>query len=611
MPEFPMDANQQAATRPAGGPPFRHHGSRVLGVLAVAGLMAAGVALIPDGVLTSLGAKLSPDGEISATLIPVLRRLCMLMGMVAGALVAGLVLEWRSVVIGVAVVGVRLYREWGWMTGAWRFHWRRLSWTERVTIVVLLAIGTGIRLWYLEQPMRFDEATTVTMYASSPWYLGLANYSSPNNHLLNTLLVRMCILLADNREWVVRLPALTAGLACLPLIYFYARLMYSRSAALVALAWLAVSLPFIDMSTNARGYTMVAGAGLVSHISIFYIFRRNYFWAALLNALAIGLGLLAVPVAILFVGSGVLWALLEARRQYKDKRLRRFTVFAYGGSVCAGGGIALAGYVPMLLVLGPQWLFANQWVTPRNFVVFLHRMPVRIGAFLHYNVQTFPVPVVVVLGLAAAGYLLHWRRIEKTGISLPFVLAAVCGMVLMLTRRYPLWGLSPMWMLLAAVLVAAVSAGFTHLAAKVCGSRGMQAISVVAALGLAGTGAWNLIRANPEQTMDSAGGYILNDIRPVARYLAEHAAPGDEILTTSALVVYQYYALRYGADHLNWSWDGNGRRRVYVLKTPFPDLCYEQAMWQHLNELRIMSTNDLTSVGEIHGHSLWWAEVEP
>ena len=606
-----MEADKQNGQKSAGGKGRRGHWVRALLVAAAAAAVAGGAAALPESRLESLGGQLAPDGQISAALVMVLRRTLMLSGALAGALAAGLIVGWRQIRRGLQAVGRRLRQEGNWLADAARFHWRRLSRAEFIAMAILMACGVGIRLWYLEQPMRFDEATTVTLYASSPWYLGLANYSQPNNHLLNTLLVRMCMLAVGNREWVIRLPALLAGLLCLPVIYFYARLMYSRSAALLALAWLAVSLPFVDMATNARGYSMVACCGLISHICIYYILRRNYLWAAIFNALAIGLGLMAVPVAILYVGSGGVWAVLESRRLLRAGRLNRFAVLAYAVSVGAGGVIALAGYAPMLLALGPKWLFANQWVYPLDWSVFMQRLPLKLLAFARYNAQGFPRLVAALLLLGAAGYGLFWRRIEKTGISLPGILAGVCGLVLVLNRRFPLWGLSPMWMVLEAVLYAAVAAGFAYLIARLCGSRTAFVIALMAALAFSGTGAWKLVHANPVQTMSSAGVYILADIQPVARFLADRAAPGDEILTTSAHVVYQYYASRHGADQLNWSWDGRGRRRVFVLETPTPDLCYAQAMWHRLNEIGIMTTNDLAPAGEILGHRLWQAEVGP
>ena len=606
-----MEADKQNGRESTGGKGRHGYLWRALLIAAAAVAVAVGVAAIPEARLESLGGRLSPDGEIGAALVAVLRRTLMLFGAVAGALAAGLFAGWRRIWRGLQAGSRRLRREGGWLAGAARFHWRRLSRAEFIVILVLMAAGIGIRLWYLEQPMRFDEATTVTLYASSPWYLGLADYSQPNNHLLNTLLVRMCMLAGGSREWVIRLPALLAGLLCLPLIYVYARLMYSRSAALLALAWLAVSLPFVDMSTNARGYTMVACGGLLSHICIYYILRRGYLWAAILNALAIGLGLVAVPVAILYVGSGLVWAALECRRQHREGRLSRLAAWAYLASVGAGGLIALAGYAPMLLTLGPKWLVANQWVYPLEWPVFLQRLPRKLLHFARYNAQALPHWMAALLLLGAAGYGLFWRRIEKTGISLPGIMAGICGLVLVLNHRFPLWGLSPMWMTLEAVLYAAMAAGFTCLLARFCGARHALRIALLAALALSGTGIWNLVRASPGQTMDSAGGYILADIRPVARFLADRAAPGDEILTTSARVVYQYYALRHGADQLNWSWDGQGRRRVFVLETPTPDLCYEQAMWHRLNEIGIRTTNDLVPAGEILGHRLWQAEVGP
>ena len=59
--------------------------------------------------------------------------------------------------------------------------------------------------------MRYDEALTFNEFASRPLYYGLSYYPDPNNHLLNTLLMHLAFLGLGNQPWVLRLPALAAG----------------------------------------------------------------------------------------------------------------------------------------------------------------------------------------------------------------------------------------------------------------------------------------------------------------------------------------------------------------------------------------------------------------
>ena len=570
-----------------------------------------GVSAFPDHWVREIGGMLSPRGAISDSFVPVFRDVLIVLGGVVGAGLLGAALWSRSLCRWAARSFRRILREADGCAKSLAFHLRRTTFLEYAGLSALMAIGVGIRLWYVNQPMRFDEATTVMLYANSPWYIGLANYSMPNNHLLNTLLVRFSLWMGGDREWVIRLPALLAGLLCLPLTYVYARRMYSRETALLALAWLCVSLPFVDMSTNARGYTMVVCCGLVSHVSIHFLLRKGYWIAAILNALAIGLGLVAVPVAILFVGSGLLWALFCANSlrtcgQGDPSRLRLLI-----GSFVAGCGIAGIGYAPMLMILGPKWLLANEWVLPLDWPTFIRQFPGQLWTFGRYNMLYLPHAMVAALALSAVCYLLFWKRIEKTKISLPFILGGFCLFVLMLNRRYPLWGLAPMWMFLSVVFYGAISAGFARMAAGVLGARFARPSVLMAALFLSGSGAVGLIRANPRQTLDSTGGYSFPDVRQVARYLADHASSRDEILLDNAMIVHQYYARRCGADHLNWSWNGSGPRRIFVLETSNPNPRFADAMWKHLEDLGIQTTNDLSMAAEFSDHTICVADLRP
>jgi len=65
--------------------------------------------------------------------------------------------------------------------------------------IVILGIAVAVRLAFLYQPMRYDEALTFMTYASKPIWHGLSLYSSPNNHLFHTLLVHITCLLLGNQ----------------------------------------------------------------------------------------------------------------------------------------------------------------------------------------------------------------------------------------------------------------------------------------------------------------------------------------------------------------------------------------------------------------------------
>ncbi len=116
-------------------------------------------------------------------------------------------------------------------------------------------LGLALRCWHLDAALWLDEIAPLVDYGQVSVLHLLTQYSSVNNHLLNTLLVKLCVACFGEREWIVRLPAVFFGVAIIPLVYWLARMMMSRSGSLCAAFLLAVSYPHIFFSQNARGYT--------------------------------------------------------------------------------------------------------------------------------------------------------------------------------------------------------------------------------------------------------------------------------------------------------------------------------------------------------------------
>jgi hypothetical protein len=71
--------------------------------------------------------------------------------------------------------------------------------------IILLAIV--VRIFFLFQPMRYDEAFTFMRYASKPFYIGLSYYETPNNHIFHTFLVHIVYSILGDQPWAIRLPA--------------------------------------------------------------------------------------------------------------------------------------------------------------------------------------------------------------------------------------------------------------------------------------------------------------------------------------------------------------------------------------------------------------------
>ena len=75
-------------------------------------------------------------------------------------------------------------------------------WT--LPLIVLVAIGALLRLYYLRQPMRYDESVTYLYFASQSWTTVVSSYTYPNNHVFHSLLVKAFATVLGDDPWVLR-----------------------------------------------------------------------------------------------------------------------------------------------------------------------------------------------------------------------------------------------------------------------------------------------------------------------------------------------------------------------------------------------------------------------
>ncbi len=328
------------------------------------------------------------------------------------------------------------------------------------TLLAIVAAGAALRLFFVSQPMHWDESHSFLSFATRPFFVALSDYSIPNNHLFHTLLVRICYLALGNHPWVIRLPALLAGIAIVPACYAATRMLYGPPAALIAAALSVTSYPLVFYSANARGYTLVGlcflcalilGASLLSH-------GDGRLWALLAAVLA--LGIYTVPIMLYPLCALMLWmaiTLLIVQRPGGSRRASLRNLFL---TLAGALSLALALYSPALIVSGWRRVFANPYVAPHPWPDFVRALPASLAAT--YSNWSTDVPTVVAWGLAGAGLaaLVFHRRLSRQPV--PIAMAAVAAILpaLIIQRVAPpprVWAtLNSLYLMLSAAGLAFV-----------------------------------------------------------------------------------------------------------------------------------------------------------
>jgi hypothetical protein len=415
----------------------------------------------------------------------------------------------------------------GWSRG------REWAWLGAVTF-----LGLALRLYRIDADLWLDEIAPVQDYGSMGVLQVIATYTRSNNHLLNTLLVKLAVGVFGESEWAIRLPALLFGTLTVPALYWVARLAAGPATAVVAALLMSVSYHAVFFSQNARGYAP-------------YVLFSLLATGALVQALADG----RRRWWLLFVGATVA---NFASLLHSGFVFAAHAVVALGAAVAAARRGAHAGpYVGRLAfpfvaagLLGFQ-LYAA--ALPDVYVVSQLTYGVREAGYSPLSAEFArelvrgvsvgfgsgaAVAAALFLALAAWGLLVLFRRrwTLVAALVLPAALMAVFMIVkgLAFSPRFLILGLPVAWLGAAQGLEEAARSLARALRREPWARPAMAAAAaVLAALSLASLGRYYRV---PKQSY-----------RAALTWLEEQRRPGDlVVLVHNAERGFKWYGRRFG-----------------------------------------------------------------
>lgn len=326
-------------------------------------------------------------------------------------------------------------------------------------ILILSTIGAFIIRWfYLFRPMRYDEAYTVVAFAIRPLWNAIADYHLPNNHVFHTLFVHFSTQWFGIEEWSARLPALFAGVLCVPTGYFLGKSLYNRSTGLLAAVWIGFSPILIDFSTNARGYTILCLLTLVL-LGIANIVRSSKNYAAWgLLSLVSALGFFTLPTMLYPFGATYLWlALSWLIRDISDryKKIQFPLLLTLSGLL--SGLLTLIFYTPVLLTSGINALFANRHVVSLSWFEFSGNLVSKWLNTWQFWTNNWPIWLSLCFGVGILLSLVLHKRIGRYRIHLLFPTFLGIAIALIIQRVTPL---PRIWLYLLPLMIMLSSAGW-------------------------------------------------------------------------------------------------------------------------------------------------------
>lgn len=133
-----------------------------------------------------------------------------------------------------------------------------------VVLGATLILAAVLRFIDANSQMWFDEIITVVRSVRQPLGEIVTHFPSNNDHVLYSVLANLSVSAFGEHPWVVRLPAILAGVLSIGLIYSCGTKVTNRYEALSAALIAAVAYQHVWFSQNARGYTILLVVALAS-----------------------------------------------------------------------------------------------------------------------------------------------------------------------------------------------------------------------------------------------------------------------------------------------------------------------------------------------------------
>ena len=314
--------------------------------------------------------------------------------------------------------------------------WKQEPVLHRLTFYLLVLVGFGLRLGYIFQTVRNDEAYTYLAFAANPLKVGLSYYPVPNNHLLHTLFAHFSTMLFGNNVVALRLPVFIAGVLVVPAMYLLVRKLYNKNAGLLAMGLVAVSSGMVNFSTQARGYMIQTLLLIILILVGIYLINKNTIGGWIAFTIVSVLGLYTIPTFLYFFPAVMIWVFLSRFfRHYDRGKLIKRSLASLGGIVA----LTLILYIPVFLRSGFDAFkgdsrFSGGLVTLpwSKFIQGIPRNIRDVWAAFNLGIPTLAV-IVLVVGIIVAT--VFYRNISRVGYNLPLIILAWTALVYLEQRQ--------------------------------------------------------------------------------------------------------------------------------------------------------------------------------
>ena len=342
--------------------------------------------------------------------------------------------------------------------------WHSLSHIQKTILILTILGGFVLRLIYITQPIRYDEAMTLRLFAHPSISLaeGLSSYSIPNNHPLNTFFINLITnLIGQTTPWVLRIHTLIFGTLLIPMGFICARALYNTQTALFSTGLIAVFGPFILYSVNARGYMPQILIVVILVWCITRLLRTSDRRLWLFFIVLTALGFYAVPTMLYPFAGITLWfiisLIIEPGLQQRIQLLRDL-ILSSGLAVW----LILLLYMPIFANEGLNAIINNPSTRRMDWLNFTQRWSNAPLILQDLWFDAIPLSIAVTLSIGLLTSLICHRYISvwRLPVWLSFIMALF---IILPIQRPAVFGVGRILLYLLPFLLISVAAGLLAL----------------------------------------------------------------------------------------------------------------------------------------------------
>ncbi|MEI6056151.1 MAG: hypothetical protein WCR55_08855 [Lentisphaerota bacterium] len=197
-----------------------------------------------------------------------------------------------------------------------------------IAFAIIFLLGVYLRIKLIGRNLEYDEIWTLLHYSLKSLSEIFTNLSTPNNHPINSLLIKYSISLFGAETAVLRIPALISGIFILilaPALTFL--ISRNKFAALLSMLLCALNSGLIYYSETGRGYELQTLLILMTAVLIVSLERKKpspNLIASIILLTGIA-SILTIPTSILFlfpiISSHLIFLLLKTIKGTEAKSL--------------------------------------------------------------------------------------------------------------------------------------------------------------------------------------------------------------------------------------------------------------------------------------------------